>query len=124
VQIKFLTIYHYDYEDLDNIYNAINKCIAQEELLYMWQNNIQSNNINFINKAVVEFNDYSLFDFPDIEKAKKEIHNAYGHKEGGNGVVYRWCGEEYSDLESIYKDLAEQKRLMELTITVENEDYE
>ena len=122
MQIKFLTIYHYDYEDLDNIYTDINKRTAQEELLYMWQNSMQSNNINFINKAVVEFNDYSLFDFPDIEKAKKEIHNAYSHKVGRD-VVYKWYDEEYSDLESIYKALAEQKRLMELVITVDDEDY-
>jgi hypothetical protein len=92
----------------------------------MWQRSIQCKQIKFIPAAKVEFKDYLLSEYPDQEKAKKEIHNAYGHKlskKEGKNWIYRWCGEEFPDLDSIYNALAEQKRFMELIITVEDEDY-
>ena len=118
MQIKFLTIYH-DFGDSEH-----DKRYAQDSLLYMWQRAVQLQQVKLISSAKVEFKDYSFFDYPDQEKAKKEISNAYGHKlknKSGGGIIYRWCGEEYSDLDIIYKALAEQKRFMELTITVEDE---
>ena len=120
MQIKFLTIYH-DFGNPE--YNKIN---TQDTLLYMWQRSIQLKQINFISSAKVEFKDYSFFDYPDQEKAKREIQNAYGNKrkkKDGGGWEYYWCGEQYPDLATLYDALAEQKRFMELTITVEDEDY-
>ena len=72
-----------------------------------------------------EFKEYSFFDYPDQEKAKREIHQAYGHKDKASNYkqVWRWCGKTYTDFEIFYNKLAEQKRFMELTITVEDEDY-
>lgn len=120
MQIKFLTLYH-DFEDPE-----YGKHEAQDTLLYMWKRSLQLGNIKFISAAKVEFKEYAFFDYPDQEKAKKEIHNAYGQeckKKDGGGYEYWWCGEQYPDLDSIYKALAEQKRFMELVITVKDEDY-
>lgn len=120
MQIKFLTIYH-EFEDTD-----YSKREAQDRLLYMWMRSLQLKNIKFISKAQVEFKDYSVKEYPNQDKAKREVHIAYGHKlkksEGG-GFVYRWGGDEYTNLDSIYNALAEQKRFMELIITVDDEDY-
>ena len=121
MQIKFLTLYH-DFDD-----ESTSKRYAQDSLIYMWQRSIQLKQIKFIPTAKVEFKEYSFFDYPDQEKVKREISNAYGHKlkkKDGGGVVYRWAGDEYPDLDSIYKALAEQKKLMELIITVDDEDYQ
>jgi hypothetical protein len=117
MQIKFLTLYH-NFTDPDHA-----RHYAQDNLLYMWQRSLQLKNIKFIPRALVEFKDYSFFEYPDQVKAKQEIHNIYGHKltkQDGGGVIYRWCGEEYSDLDILYNALAEQKRFMELIITVED----
>ena len=120
MQIKFLTLYH-DFDDREHSLHY-----AQDSLLYMWQRSVQLKQVKFISSAKVEFKEYSFFDYPDQEKAKREISNAYGHKrkkKDGGGIVYRWCGEEYTDLETIYAALAEQKKFMELTITIDDEDY-
>ena len=120
MQIKFLTLYH----DFDNV--EYSKCEAQDSLLFMWMRSLQLKQVKFIPSAKVEFKEYSFFDYPDQEKARREISDAYGHKlkkKDGGGVVYRWAGTEYSDLDSIYKALAEQKKFMELIITVDDEDY-
>lgn len=118
MQIKFLNLYH-NFDDVE-----YSKREAQDSLLYMWQRSLQLRQIKFISSAKVEFKDYSFFDYPDQEKAKREISNVYGHKrkkhEGG-GVEYWWCETRYPDLETLYTALAEQKRFMELTITVEDE---
>lgn len=117
MQIKFLDLYH-NFDDAD-----YSKAKAQDSLLYMWQRSLQIKNIKFIPTAKVEFKDYSFFDYPDQEKAKREIHNAYGHKrkkKDGGGFEYYWCGTQYPDLETIYAALAKQKRFMELTITTED----
>lgn len=120
MQIKFLTLYH-DFDDREH-----SLYYAQDNLLYMWQRSIQLKQIKFISSAKVEFKEYSFFDYPDQEKARREIGNAYGHKlkkKDGGGIVYRWAGKEYPDLDSIYKALAEQKKFMELIITIDDEDY-
>lgn len=117
MQIKFLTLYH-DFDDTEH-----SKHYAQDSLLYMWRRSLQLKQIKFIPTAKVEFKDYSFFDYPDQEKAKKEIHNAYGKKhknKDGGGTEYWWCCERYYDLDTLYNALAEQKRFMELTITVED----
>ena len=118
MQIKFLTLYHDFEEDREHSLHY-----AQDSLLYMWRRSIQLKQVKFIPSAKVEFKDYSFFDYPDQEKAKLEISNAFGHKrkkKDGGGVEYWWSGEQYTDLETLYKALAKQKRFMELTITVED----
>lgn len=119
MQIKFLTLYH-DFEDPEYGKNE-----AQDTLLYMWQRSLQLGNIKYISTAKVEFKEYSFFDYPDQEKAKREIQNAYGNKRkkrNGGGWEYYWCGTQYPDLDTIYEALSKQKRFMELIITPE--DYE
>lgn len=117
MQIKFLNLYH-DFEGTES-----SKARAQDSLLYMWQRSIQLGNIKFIPKAKVEFKDYSFFEYPDQEKAKREISNAYGKRRKKNNtdiIEYWWAGEQYPDLDTLYEALAEQKRFMELIITVED----
>lgn len=118
MQIKFLTLYHNFENPESSIYQA------QDSLLYMWQRSLQLKQIKFIPVAKVEFKDYSFFDYPDQERAKREINNVYGHKrkkKDGGGIEYYWAGTQYPDLETIYAALAKQKRFMELTVTVEDE---
>ena len=120
MQIKFLTLYH-EFDDREQ-----GLLYAQDSLLYMWQRSARLNQIKFISSAKVEFKEYYFFDYPDQEKAKREISNAYGHKlkkKDGGGIVYHWAGTEYPDLDSIYKALAKQKKFMELVITIDEEDY-
>lgn len=117
MQIRFLDLYQ-DFDDTE-----YSKMQAQESLLYLWQRALQLKQIKFIPAAKVEFKDYSFFDYPDQEKAKREIHNAYSHKckkKDGGDYEYWWCGRQYPDLNTIYNALAEQKRFMELIITVED----
>jgi hypothetical protein len=119
MQITFLTLYH-DFNDHERSLQD-----AQDSLLYMWQRSIQLKNVKFIRAAKVEFKDYNFFEYPDQVRARREIQNSYGHKlkkKDGGGYEYYWCGTQYPDLETIYKALSEQKRFMELTITVEDDD--
>lgn len=114
MQIKFLTLYH-NFAD-----NDCGRIQAQCSLLSEWQRCSQLRNIKLISRASIEFKDYSLFDYPDQEKAKQEINNAYGREDKKtNTVEYWWGGEQYSDFETLYKALAEKKRFMELTLEVE-----
>ena len=116
MQIKFLTLYHNFSEEKD-------LAEAQRDLLSMWQNAIFNRHIKFIPEAKVEFNDYSFFEYPDQEKAKAEISRAYGSKSKRfktSDIQYWWAGEQYPNLDTLYNALAEQKRFMELTITVED----
>lgn len=119
MQIKFLTLYH-DFDDENT-----SKRYAQDSLIYMWQRSVQLQQVKFIASAQVDFKDYSILDYPDQVKARKEIWNAYGHKDKQSKCkqVWRWAGKEYTDFEYFYSKVAEQKRLMELTITVNDEDY-
>lgn len=119
MQIKFLTIYH-DFDD-----EATSKRYAQDSLIYMWQRSVQTQQVKFISSARVDFKDYSIIEYPNQEKARREIYQAYGHKDKSSNSkqVWRWGGETYTDFEVFYNKIAEQKRFMELTITVEDEDY-
>ena len=117
MQIKFLTLYH-NFSDKES-----NFLSAQDSLLTMWRNAVYSQSVPFIPTAKVEFNDYSFFDYPDQEKAKAEIKRAYGSKSKrfkNSDIQYWWAGKQYLDLDTLYKALAEQKRFMELVITVED----
>ena len=119
MQIKFLTLYH-DFDD-----ESTSKRYAQDSLIYMWQRSVQLQQVKFIASAQVDFRDYNILDYPDQAKARKEIWTAYGHtdKQSKGKQVWRWAGEEYTDFENFYSKVAEQKRFMELTITVNDEDY-
>lgn len=120
MQIKFLTLYH-NFEDSESSIHQ-----AQDSLLYKWQRSLQLRQIKFISSAKVEFKDYSFFDYPNIENAKQKISQTYGHKrkkKDGGGIEYYWAGTQYTDLDSIYNALAEQKRFMELIITTEDDNY-
>ena len=115
MQIKFLTIYH----DLADVEDA--KSNAQYALLGMWQNSLLLQNIGFVESAKVEFKDYGLFDYPNQERAKKEIDTAFKYQaKKTDPVEYWWAGKQYPDLDTLYSALAEQKRLMELVITLED----
>lgn len=117
MQIKFLTLYH-NFSDKE-----ANFISAQDSLLTMWRNAVYSQSVPFIPVAKVEFKDYSFFEYPDQAKAKAEIDRAYGKtskrfKNCGE-VQYWWAGEQYPNLDTLYNALAEQKRFMELVITLE-----
>jgi glutathione S-transferase len=117
MQIKFLTLYH-NFSNKEK-----NLADAQRDLLSMWHTAIFNSHVQFIPEAKVEFKDYSFFEYPDQEKAKAEIHRAYGSKSKrfkNSEVQYWWAGEQYPSLDTLYNALAEQKRFMELVITVEN----
>lgn len=126
MQIKFLTLYHNFNREEDLIE-------AQRSLLFKWWENTSgclsskkskhSLEIPFISEAKIEFKEYSFFDYYDLEKTKEYVKNSYEckrKKKDGGGIEYWWCGEQYPDLETLYKALAEQKRFMELTITMED----
>ena len=114
MQIKFLTIYSYSDTEL---------CQVQYELLGFWQRSIINDQINFIRKAAVEFKEYSFEEYNSQEKLNNEIkrslHSGYNHL---HEVQYwRFAGKFYYDFEELYSDLAKDHRLMELTITIEEE---
>jgi hypothetical protein len=117
MQTKFLTIYH-KFDDAE-----YSKQKAQDDLLYMWKRNLQLKQIKFIRQAKVSFKDYSLLDYPNLDKAKKEVWRSYVHIDTySKQPIWRWGKYEYTDFEKFYLELAKQKRLMELTITVEDEE--
>lgn len=113
MQIKFLTLYH----NFSNREKNLSE--AQRSLLGFWESAINKNQVPFIPNAKVTFKDYSFFEYQDQERAKKEISLAYGKNIKNGSIQYWWAGEQYPDLDTLYKALAEQKRFMELTITVE-----
>ena len=114
MQIKFLTMYHNLKDEEYNNY------LAQQELLNMWQRSIMQRNIKFIKKAKIVFQTYAFSEYSDQKKLIKELQTAYGHKDKRTGVIeYWWGGEQYPDFDTLFKALTKQKRLMELTIEVE-----
>ena len=114
MQIKFLTLCH-AFDDREHSLR-----FAQDSLLHMWKRSIQLKQVEFIPSATIEFKEYSFFDYPDQEKAKKKISDEFGSIERDGAVNYYWAGTKYPDLDTLYKDLAEQKHFMELTITPVN----
>ena len=111
MQIKFINIY--DCRDIEH-------CQVQYELLEFWQNAIVRDQINFINRALVEFTEYSLEEYQDQEKLIKEIKYKTSYHLNGK-QFWQALGKRYDVFEDLYDDLAKTHRLMELTITVEEE---
>lgn len=98
MQIKFLTFYDLN---TDPIY-------AQNKLLKQWHDSIVKNQIKFIKKAIIAFTEYKICEYTDQLKIEEAIINS-GYKD---------------NLEEIYKELNNKKRIMELIITVEDVDYD
>ena len=114
MQIKFLTIYNCNYDELLQM---------QFELLEFWKQSIKNDQINFIHSAKVEFKDYSMFEYYDRVRAKREVSNAHVHKinkAGAVSIYWEWAGKRYYDLDKLYNDIAIEHRLMELTIIVDD----
>lgn len=107
--IKFLTIY--DYFDTEI-------CQVQHELLEFWQNAIVYDQVPFITKAIIEFTEYALPDYPDQEKLNKEINNKTSYHLG-NLQFWQALGKLYTSFDELYTELANTHRLMELSITIE-----
>lgn len=112
MQIKFLNIYDYYDTEISQV---------QYELLEFWQKGIVYDQIDFINKAKIEFNDYSFSEYVDQSKLKTELHKSTvsGYDsltESDFWFANRKC---YTNFEDLYNDLAKTYRLMELVITVE-----
>ena len=115
MQFKFLTLYHNFSNEEKNLVEA------QRSLLSVWQNAVFEGKIKFTPKATVEFKAYSFFEYPDSNKAIKEIKASYGHKnKQTKEIEYWWGGKQYPSFDALYSALAEQKRFMELTITTED----
>ena len=114
MQIKFLNLYNPSYDEPLQV---------QHELLGFWQKSIVNDQVNFIIKATVEFKEYSFAEYPDQEKLNNEIkrstHSGYLHSQ--NLQFWQWAGKRYYIFSELYNDLAECHRLMELTLTVEEE---
>ena len=116
MQIKFLTIY-------GSPIHGSTAADAQYELLGFWQRSVGYEQVKPVKKAIIEFSDYSFEEYQDQEKLCKEIKNCtsstfnYEHN-----TTYWWlAGKRYDVFEDLYDDLAKTHRLMELTITVEEE---
>ena len=115
MQIKFLNIYNRNYDELLRV---------QWELLEFWKRSIEEDQVDFIRSAQIEFKDYSMLEYPDQIRAKREVSNACVHKINKAGTIsiyWEWSGKRYFDLNKLYDDLAVTHRLMELIITVEEE---
>lgn len=99
MQIKFITKY----------YKNENPSTAQAELLSYWQKALQDYQLRFIKKATTEFNSYLLKDYPEQEKITEAITTS--------------TGLTGKDLDKLYEELAVECDIMELVITVDDEDY-
>lgn len=116
MQIKFLNIYNYF--DIDRYQ-------VQYELLEFWQNAIVHDQIMFIHDAKISFTEYTFEEYAEFNKENliKQLHentvSGYDAKTDSNfWFVNKKC---YTTFEELYNDLAKTHRLMELTITVEEE---
>lgn len=110
MQIKFLNIY--DFYDIEPMQ-------VQCELLDFWRQSIVNDQINFIHKAKVEFNNYTFAEYPDQEKLSKELNYKTSYHLNGQ-QFWQALGKRYDTFEALYNDLAKIHHLMELTITPED----
>ena len=113
--ITFLNIYNYNYDE---------RLQVQWELLEFWKQSIVTDQIDFIHSAKVEFKDYSMYEYPDQVRSRREVSNACVHKinkAGAVSIYWEWAGKRYYSLDKLYEDISVEHRLMELTITVEEE---
>ena len=115
MQIKFLTIYVSPVHG-DSVIDA------QCKLLEFWQQSIINNHVKPIQKAIVEFKDYSFLDYYNQEKLNNEIKKSLpsGYNHLHNKHFWQWAGKYYYVFEELYNDLADTHRLMELVITLED----
>lgn len=113
MQIKFLNIY--------NCYD-IERCQVQYELLEFWQNAIVHDQIEFIHNAKITFIEYTFEEYSEFarEKLIKELNYKTSYHLNGK-QFWQALGKRYDVFEDLYNDLAKTHRLMELTITVEEE---
>lgn len=112
--ISFLNIYNYNYDE---------RLQVQWELLDFWRRSIEEDQVDFIHSAKVEFKDYSVLEYPNQERARREISNARVHKinkAGAVSIYWEWAGKQYWDFDKLYEDIAVDHHLMELTITTED----
>ena len=116
MQIKFLTIY-------GSPIHGSSAAEAQYELLGFWQRSVMYDQVKFIHRARVEFESYSFEEYYDQEKLnneiKKSVFSGYNHLH--NVPYWQYAGKHYYEFDELYNDLAKDHRLMELTITVEEE---
>lgn len=116
MQIKFLTIY-------GSPIHGVTALDAQYNLLGYWQNSLLNCQVLPLKKAEIDFTDYSFAEYPDQEKLCKEIKNSVSSSFNyEHNTTYWWlAGKRYGIFKELYDDLAVTHRLMELTITVEEE---
>ena len=113
MQIKFLNIY--DFCDIE-------LAQVQYELLGFWQNAIVYDQVPFINKAVIEFTEYALPDYPDQEKLVNQLKKNIisGYDADINSYFWVINKKRYTDFEELYNDLAKTHHLMELVVTTDD----
>ena len=116
MQIKFLNIY--DYYDTE-------RCQVQHELLEFWQKAIAHDQIDFIHNAKISFIEYTFDEYAEFNKENliKQLHESTVSGYDANTESDFWFANKkcYTSFEELYNDLAKTHRLMELTITVEDE---
>ena len=101
MQIKFKTAYSINTHPI----------IAQTELLKQWCESYHNDQVNFISRALVDFIDYDILEYPNQDQLKKE----YTH-------YLSTFSSDLSDenVERCLRAFASEYKLMELTITVED----
>jgi hypothetical protein len=114
MQIKFLNIYNYYDTEVSQV---------QYELLEFWQKGIVYDQIDFIHKAKVEFNDYSFEEYVNQAKLKNDLHKSTVSGYDSRTESDFWFANKkcYTCFEELYNDLAKTHHLMELVITVKEE---
>ena len=115
MQIKFLTIY-------GSPISGESIIAAQCKLLEFWQSSLINDQVKPITMATIEFKEYSFTEYYNQEKLCSEIKRSVpsGYNHLYNKQYWQWARKHYYIFEELYSDLAEDQRLMELTITVED----
>ena len=116
MQIKFLTIYGIPGQGGGYME-------AQYDLLTYWQRSLINGQMLLLKQASIEFKDYALTEYYDQEKLIKEINYKTSYHLDDK-QFWQALGKRYDVFEDLYNDLAKNHRLMELVITIENEDSE
>lgn len=101
MQIKFKTAYHINTSPI----------AAQTELLNQWSKSCESDQIKFIKKAIIEFTDYDMCEYPNQTQLKKEYAT----------YLSTFNSERsFENIERCFKEFAKEYRILELTITPED----
>ena len=109
MQIKFITTY----QNKDG--SERNLAAAQGFLLQDWYKAIHENNIKFISKAKLEFDTYDFHEYENQEKLISAIKPYY------DGLIMHVKNKDLT-FEKHYENLSKKYRLMELTITIDEEE--